>query len=199
MKRPFEVRMSARAFLLCLTLVLIFVGQSSEAREIAGIDVPENITIKNKVLVLNGAGIRKKLFIKVYVGALYLTMKRTSVDQIFSDPGPKRITMSFLYKEVSAEKLVDGWNEGFKANNSAEELKALQNRINQFNSFFVTVRKEDVIRLDYMPDEGTQVWINDMLKGAVPGEDFSRALLKIWLGSKPADAGLKDAMLGYAY
>jgi hypothetical protein len=50
-----------------------------------------------------------------------------------------------------------------------------------------------------MPDEGTQVWINDMLKGSVPGEDFSRALLKIWLGSKPADAGLKDAMLGNAY
>ena len=199
MKRTFETRMSAKAFLLCLTLVLIFAGPSSEAREIAGIDVPENITIKNKVLVLNGAGIRKKLFIKVYVGALYLTMKRTSVDQILSDPGPKRITMSFLYKEVSAEKLVDGWNEGFKANNSAEELKALQDRINQFNSFFVTVHKGDVIRLDYMPDEGTQVWINNMLKGAVPGEDFSRALLKIWLGSKPADVGLKDAMLGDAY
>jgi hypothetical protein len=107
--------------------------------------------------------------------------------------------MSFLYKEVTAEKLVAGWNEGFTGNNTAEELKVLQDRINQFNSFFTTVRKGDEIRLDYMPQEGTRVWINDTLKGTVPGEDFSRALLKIWLGSRPADAGLKDAMLGNSY
>ncbi|KPJ98411.1 MAG: hypothetical protein AMJ60_08340 [Desulfobacterales bacterium SG8_35] len=172
---------------------------STAAREIAGVAVPESVTIKNKALVLNGAGIRKKLFIKVYVGALYLTMKRTTVGEILSDPGAKRIVMSFLYKEVSAEKLVAGWNEGFAGNNTPEGLKGLQDRINQFNSFFITVRKGDVIRLDYMPEQGTQVWINDTLKGIVPGEDFSIALLKIWLGPKPADAGLKNALLGNSY
>ena len=63
------------------------------------------------------------VFVKVYVGALYLTRKKTTVAQILSDPGAKRIVMNFLYKEVSAEKLVDGWNEGFESNNSAEELR----------------------------------------------------------------------------
>lgn len=47
-----------------------------------------------------------------------------------------------------------------------------------------------------MPRKGTQVWINGTLKGSVAGEDFSQALLKIWLGKKPADADLKEAMLG---
>ena len=199
MKRPFDIFMSGRILLICFACMLIFAVQSPAGREIAGVNVPETVTIKNKGLVLNGAGIRKKLFVKVYVGALYLTDKQTTTSQILSDPGAKRIVMSFLYKEVSADKLVDGWNEGFDSNNSAEELKVLQDRIDQFNSFFITVRKGDVILLDYTPDQGTQVWINDMLKGTVPGEDFSQALLKIWLGRKPADAGLKDAMLGNAY
>jgi len=199
MKRPFNVSVSGRIFLLCFVLVLIFAVQEGFGREIAGVAVPETMSLNNKELVLNGAGIRKKFFVKVYVGALYLTAKRTTADQILSDGGPKRILMSFLYKEVSAEKLVDGWNDGFGSNNSPEELKALQDRIDQFNSLFATVHKGDVIRLDYIPDEGTRVLINDMLKGTVPGEDFSSALLKIWLGREPADGGLKDAMLGNTY
>lgn len=199
MKKPFNVLTFSKVFLLCFAVVLIFAVQSSGAREIAGVKLPETDTMENKALVLNGAGIRKKFFVKVYVGALYLTKKQTTVAQILSDPESKRIVMSFLYKEVSAEKLVSGWNEGFDSNNSAEELGVLQDRIEQFNSFFTTVHKGDVIRLDYIPEQGTRVWINDKLKGTVAGEDFSRALLKIWLGSEPADAGLKDAMLGSGY
>jgi len=199
MKKPFKVSITGKVFLFCFAFVLILSVQSSGAREIAGVTVPETDAMDNKALVLNGAGIRKKFFVKVYVGALYLTKKQTAAAQILSDPDAKRIVMSFLYKEVSAEKLVDGWNEGFAANNSAEELRMLQDRINSFNSFFTAVHKGDVIRLDYMPDQGTRIWINEVLKGSVAGEDFSRALLKIWLGNKPADAGLKDDMLGSSY
>jgi long-chain acyl-CoA synthetase len=33
-------------------------------------------------------------------------------------------------------------------------------------------------------------------RGTIPGEEFNRALLRIWLGNQPADASLKKAMLG---
>jgi hypothetical protein len=180
-------------------LIAMVAALTATAREIAGVNVPESTTVENKMLVLNGAGIRKKFFIKIYVGALYLTTKRSNVAEILADPGAKRITMTFLYKEVSDEKLVDGWNDGFSGNTSEGELKNLQQPIEQFNSFFRTVHEGDVIRLDYLPGKGTEVWINDVLKGTVAGEDFQQALLKIWLGRKPADAGLKDAMLGNSY
>ena len=182
--------------ILFVAMLIILTSLEVSALEVAGVDVPEKVTVENQELVLNGAGIRKKLFIKVYVGALYLPTQRSTVKGIMADPGAKRIVMTFLYKEVSAKKLVDGWNEGFTGNTSAQELKSLQDRINQFNGFFTTVHKGDEIRLDYLPGQGTQVWINGDLKGTVPGEDFSQALLKIWLGVKPADDKLKDAMLG---
>ncbi|HKJ13826.1 MAG: chalcone isomerase family protein [Desulfobulbaceae bacterium] len=198
MKSPFDGA-AAKTLLISAIVVLIFGVQSVAAREIAGVAVPESVTLKNKALVLNGAGIRKKLFMKIYVCALYLTAKRTAASEILADPEAKRIVMSFLYKEVGVERQVEGWNKGFRDNNSGEELKGLQDRINLFNSLFTTVRKGDVIRFDYMPEEGTQVWINDTLNGIVPGEDFFAALLKIWLGPKPAEANLKDALLGNAY
>ena len=189
-------------FLLKIALVsllfFLITSQTAAALEVAGVMVPEKVAIgeSSKQLVLNGAGIRKKLFIKVYVGALYLTEKLNTVGAILDDPGPKRITMHFLYKEVSAEKLVNGWNDGFAGNNSAEAVKSLQDRISQFNKLFRTVKKGDVIRLDYLPEKGTQVWINDQQMGTVEGSDFNQAVLKIWLGKKPADDGLKKAWLG---
>jgi len=181
---------------IIIAAMLLTFSLEASALEVAGVDVPQSVTIENKALVLNGAGIRKKFFFKIYVGALYLPVKHTTVNSILNDAGGKRIVMSFLYKEVTAEDLVNGWNDGFTGNNSAKELKALQERINQFNSLFTTVHTGDEIRLDYLPGKGTQVSLNGTLKGSVPGEDFSKALLKIWLGSKPADKGLKKAWLG---
>ena len=198
MKKISEIGTATFALSFCLGLFLLLHVQPALGREIAGVSVPESVTIKNKVLVLNGAGIRKKFIIKVYVGSLYLTVKRSSASEILDDPGAKRIVMNFLY-EVSADTLVEGWNKGFAENNSSQELLPLQDRIKQFNSYFSTVLKGDIIRLDYLPEEGTQVWINDTLKGSVPGEGFSRALLKIWLGPNPPDVKLKEAMLGNSY
>jgi hypothetical protein len=199
MKRVLQRGIGAAAVFILAALVLLAAGRPATARVIAGVDVPPAVTLGSEELVLNGAGIRVKLFMKIYVGALYLKARQTSVDAVLNDPGAKRIVMNFLYKELSTKKLVDAWNTGFTNNSTPAEVKALQERITRFNAMFDTVHRGDVIRLDYLPDAGTQVWINDTLKGTVAGEDFSRALLKIWLGPKPPDANLKNAMMGNAY
>jgi hypothetical protein len=59
-----------------------------------------------------------------------------------------------------------------------------------------TAKPGDVILLDYVPGSGTRVVVNGEAKGTVAGEEFNRALLRIWLGDQPADASLKKAMLG---
>ncbi|MBW2501820.1 MAG: chalcone isomerase family protein [Deltaproteobacteria bacterium] len=199
MKRVLQRGIGAAAVFILAAFVLLAAGRPAIARVIAGVDVPPTVTLGSEELVLNGAGIRVKLFMKIYVGALYLKARQTSVDAVLSDPGAKRIVMNFLYKELSTKKLVDAWNTGFTNNSTPAEVKALQERITRFNAMFDTVHRGDVIRLDYLPDAGTQVWINDTLKGTVAGEDFSRALLRIWLGPKPPDVNLKNAMMGNAY
>lgn len=179
-----------------LATTMLLAGAPARALEVAGVEVPETATVSGAALELNGAGIRKKFFVKVYVGALYLPRKMTSVEQILDAPGPNRVSMHFLYSKVSHEKLADGWNEGFEANQSEDTLATLKDRIDAFNALFPDVKKGDEITLDYSPDAGTSVGVNGKPAGTVPGADFNRAVLTIWLGKHPASKGLKKAMLG---
>ncbi len=107
--------------------------------------------------------------------------------------------MHILYDEVGMEKLVDGWNEGFEANLSQEEMKALTSQIQRFNAFFVDVYKGEEIVLDYRPGQGTTVQIAGEVKGNIEGPAFNRALLSIWLGEEPVSADLRQELLANAY
>lgn len=178
-----------------LIALMILAGPLS-AVDVAGVKIDGQVQIGGTPLVLNGAGVRSKLFVKVYVAALYLPNTSQSVSDILALPGPKRVAMHFLHEVVSKEKLVDAWDEGFKKNQSEESMKTLAPRLDQFNELFQTVQKGDVITLDYIPDDGTTVSINGTEKGKIPGADFNRALLEVWLGEDPVDSDLKQALLG---
>lgn len=185
-----------RRTILLLLAGLLFSPLTS-AREIAGIDLPETVqlTADTTPLVLNGAGIRKKLFFKIYVAGLYLPSRQTSSEAILNLTGPKRVRMHFLYKEVERDKLATGWQEGFENNLDSANLKQLASRLAKFNQLFRTMRRGDVIDLDYQPEEGTQVLFNGDLQEKIEGDDFYAALLQVWLGQQPADADLKTALL----
>lgn len=180
-------------FILSMLLVI-----PVSAKEVAGVVIPEQVTLEQGIdpLTLNGAGIRSKFFVKVYVGALYLPSKQTAMEKILAMPGAKRVSMHVLYDEVSKEKLVSGWNDGFENNNSPEELARLKERLNNFNDLFTTVKRGDLVNIDYLPGKGTRVQINNVSKGIIAGDDFYQAVLKVWLGEQPADSSLKQGMLG---
>jgi len=180
--------------LCCLLLVALPVG----AREIAGVNVAETLQSDDgTILHLNGAGIRTKFFFDIYIAELYMENPDSSAEGVLGAAGQKRMIMHFLYKEVGKEKLTDGWDEGFKENSTEAEFAVLQERITQFNSLFVTVKKNDVIVLDFNPETGTRVTISGEEKGSVEGKDFNEALLKIWLGKEPISSGLKKELLAY--
>lgn len=184
-----------------LTLIMVFAlmlpALVVHGVEYKGVLVAEEVILEGseQPIKLNGVGMRTKFFFDIYVGALYLKDTVTTTEDALSQQSPKRVFMNFLYDEVSAEKLVTGWNDGFEGNLSDEQLSALADRIKSFNAMFDTVNSGDVILLDYIPTKGTRVTIKGEVKGVIEGEDFNQALLKIWLGDEPADDGLKEAML----
>lgn len=179
---------------LCIVLALSF---GCSAREIAGVEVAETLTTdEGTSLVLNGAGVRKKLIFEVYIAELYLQEKMSSAQEILADEGPKRILMHFLYKEIEPKKLVDAWNEGFDANLDTSHHAALQSEIDTFNSYFETVKRGDQVVVDYIPGRGTQVKLKGEIKGVIAGKEFNDALLSIWLGEEPVTTKLKNELLG---
>ena len=183
--------------MIWLLLTGLLFSPLTSAREVAGIDIPETVQLAagTPPLVLNGAGIRKKFFFKIYVAGLYLPSRQTTTEVILDMPGPKRVHMHFLYKEVERDKLVTGWQEGFENNLETSEFEKVASRLAKFNQLFRTMHRGDVIDLDYQPEEGTQVLFNGELQGRIEGKDFYTALLQVWLGQEPADADLKTALL----
>lgn len=175
-------------FFLSLFLLPIF------SLEIGGKNLPDTKNVGEKNLILNGAGIRKKLIIKVYACGLYLPDKNSNSEAILKTNEPIAIRMHFIYKKVSSKKLIAAWNEGFS---NANVPYSLQAKIDRFNSFFSeSAKKNDIYDIVYIPDEGTSVFINNELLGTIKGFDFRKAVFSIWLGENTALPKLKKKLLG---
>lgn len=170
------------------------------AAEVEGVKLPDKVRVSEAGpdLLLNGAGTRTRFFVKVYVGALYLQQKKTSAEAVLADAGPKRVAMH-MTREVSAERLFAGLEEGINNNSAPEQVAGFAPQMKQFEGIFRAVkaaRTGDVFFLDLLPGSGTRVSVNGEVKGTIAGDEFARALVRIWLGEQPADASLKRAMLG---
>ena len=184
-------RIAAFACLCCLTV-------NAAAAELSGVFVEDSVqSTGGEKLLLNGIGLREKFWVDVYVGSLYLPYRTDDVGEILSMPGPWRVQLDFVYKEVARDKLLDGWREGFENNQSADALQRLRERIEQFYAYFDrSVTAGEQYAFDCIPGQGVAVSRNGEMLGTIPGEDFKTALLEIWLGNRPADKKLKKGMLG---
>lgn len=176
---------------------LLAVGGGLFAKEIGGVSLPDKLTVEGQDLTLNGAGLRKKLFIKVYAGGLYLPAKTKKGEDVINTEQAAAIRLHFIYDGVSAEKLTGAWNDGFKAA-TGDNTAAIQKEIDGFNALFTEeAKKNDVYDIIYVPGKGVTLKVNGEAKGNITaGENFRKALWGIWLGNKPADKGLKKGMLG---
>jgi hypothetical protein len=103
-------------------------------------------------------------------------------------------------RDLSAKQLIDALDEGIRDNTPAAEQETLKGRIVELAaimSALESAKEGDVIALDWLPSSGTRVMLNGETRGkAIAGEDFYRALLRIWLGDNPVSGGLKKALLG---
>lgn len=181
-----------------LALLLLLWALPVSAIEVAGVKVADKARVGAGELVLNGAGIRTRVIFKVYVGALYLTGKTSVAAEVLAQKGAKRVALTLL-RDLSAQQLNEAFEMGIQANNSAAEIEAIKPRVAELLSLLTDGKEGDVILLDFLPEAGTAVSLNGQMKGRpIPGEDFYRVLLRIWLGDKPVDGDLKKGMLGQA-
>jgi hypothetical protein len=192
----FSERVKMKKILLVICCILL--SWNASAMEVAGVKLADSIHLGSRDLVLNGAGLRTKFFFKVYVAALYLSEKTHVAEVALNKAGEKRIALHILRK-LSDEQMLHGFNEVMIANHTPAEMQSLEPQLKELTAIFHavrTVKEGDVVVLDYLPDSGTQINVNGVLKGNIAGAVFNHALFKIWLGDKPAQPDLKQKMLG---
>jgi hypothetical protein len=185
--------MAFRLFLLALLLPL-----SVAAAEVAGVKIDDKTRVANSDLALNGAGVRTRLFFQVYAIGLYLPQKGSTPAAILAQAGPKRVAIHMV-RDVGAETFTEALADGIRANHSEAEAKALEPRIKELAAIMAEIKEAKkglAIMLDWT-GAGTQLVVDGKPAGRpIAGEDFYRALLRIWLGDKPVQDDLKKALLG---
>ena len=188
--------MATRAFALWFLFLVSFAAFPAE---VAGVKIEDRDRVASAELVLNGAGLRKRAFFQVYAAGLYLAEKKTLAAEAIAAAGPKRVAMHML-RDVDADQLSGALADGIKDNHGEAEAKALEPRVKQLAAIMAEMKEAKKgmrITLDWLPAAGTQVTVEGKPAGApIPGEDFYRALLRIWLGDNPVQADLKKALLG---
>jgi len=182
--------------LLILSLSLVLFSGLACAAKVGGVSLPETLTAGDQTLMLNGAGIRKKLFLKLYVGALYLQEKNNSGAAITEVDAPMAIRLHIVSSLINSKKMEKATREGFE-NSTHGNTQPVQAKIEQFIKVFrKPITEGDVYDLIYTPDGGTEVIKNKQSITTVEGLAFKKALFGIWLSDRPAQKSLKDGMLG---
>jgi hypothetical protein len=181
--------------LLC-TVTLHF----AQAAEVAGVKFPEQVVGPGDAkLMLNGAGLRKRFFLDIYAMGLYLPERTRKAEEILTLAGPKRIAIRML-RDVSAESFTEALIDGLRKNHSDAEMVRFGPRIAQLTAIMAELKeaKEGMaIDMDWAQGSGLRLLIDGKPIGQpIVGEDFYRALLRIWLGLNPVQDDLKDALLG---
>ena len=177
----------------------VFTALAVNAAEIAGVRIEDKTSVANADLALNGAGLRKRAFFQVYAIGLYVPQKSPNPGVILEQQGPKRVAIHML-RDVGADAFTEALADGIRANHSEADAKALEPRIKELAAIMAEVKeakKGMAIALDWQPASGTVMVVNGAARGKpIPGEDFYRALLRIWIGDKPVQDDLKRALLG---
>jgi Chalcone isomerase-like len=164
-----------------------------------GLTFPGDIRLADTALQLNGVGFRAVAWLKGYAAGLYLPKKAGTEAQVLQQMGAKRLQMRML-QDVDAEEFVKAFVKGVDRNTLPADAARLGERMTQFNTLvrgLVKLKKKDVIDLDFIPGKGLVLSRNGAPRGApVAGEDFYAALLRCFVGVKPADADMKVGLLG---
>jgi hypothetical protein len=181
-------------------LLALSLAGSAYAGELEGVRLEDRVQVDGQALELNGMALRTRMFFKVYVAGLYLPQRVSSAERAIADDGAKRIVLVML-RDASADQFCDSIEVGLEANHSEWDLERIKP---QTQALFAKIRAVGEARrgmrivLDYSPSAvATTLYIDGAAQGEpMPGADFFRALLRIWLGERPAQPDLKRMLLG---
>jgi hypothetical protein len=192
-----------RLFLAASIALALVAAPAAHAQttEVGGIKYDNTLQIGSSRLQLNGAGVRYKAVFKVYTAGLYLGTKATTTAAVLAAPGAKRMHIVML-RDIDANELGKLFTRGMQDNSPREEFARSISGTLRLSEMFAMKKRLSTgehFSVDWTPGSGTLIYINGKPQGGpIKEPEFFNGLMKIWLGTSPADSQLKDALLGKA-
>lgn len=185
--------MTLKKLLICFGLLALFARQACLATEIKGVSFADQVVLENNVVVLKGVAVLKwAMLFDVYAGAFYLP-STTPADR-WPEDVPKRLELSY-FRNIEGQGFADASDKLLRDNLAPAEYQALAERLQVFYGFFKDVKIGDRYSINYIPEYGTELRLNEQPLGHVPGADFAAAYFGLWLGSKPINIHFRDRLL----
>jgi len=146
-----------RRSLLAIGVIASVSAGAAQGKECRGVGFPEATRVDGATLRLNGLGLRlaTMLEVKVYVAALYVTEPSSDPKAILASRSPYELILQFL-RDVGADDVRRGWNEGF-AKNAKAELPTLRDRIAVLDGWMADMKSGERLTFTFRPGVGVRV------------------------------------------
>jgi len=189
------MKMMAQIMVICLVALMTVQPAAAVANvEVEGVTFKRELSYRGESLELQGYGLlRYMIFIKAYVGALYLPPAVASTDAL--EPVAKRLELQYFHA-ISKEDFDQATRAKIADNTTPFEYEQLQPRMDQLGAIYRDVNPGDRYSLTFVPGQGTELALNGRPLGTIPGNDFARAVFGVWLGANPIDDDFRDLLLG---
>lgn len=181
---------------IVLFFLFIFSLKNHAQVQISGIEIPLKLAHRQvQPMDLHGIGVRKFLWMDMYVGAVFLNQHQLSPTQIIQANAPMALRLHILSSLVSRKRIIKSIYDGFDKISDGN-LPKYQQRIDRMISYFnQDVHPNDIIDLVYKTSGEIMIFRNNKHLGSIEGLDFKQALFSIWLSEKAVDKGLRDGLL----
>jgi len=187
-----------RAFLAAMPVAAITVPAAALATG-TGRGFPASVTTMpgGASLLRAGSGRFRFFFVPYYDCALYAAPGLKDAQSVLAADAPRRFVIDAL-RQITAFEFIWGLDQGIADNTPRAELKLLAADLERVR---VIVREVGGLArgmrgvLDYVPGTGVRLLLNDAPQGpAFGGKALADALFRIWLGERPLDDALKEAL-----
>lgn len=176
-----------------VVVLLITLAGFSQAVEIKNVRFSDTLVVDQIELTLTGVAVLKwAMLFDVYAGAFYLPGGVPG--RAWSNDVPKRLELSY-FRALEAKGFADASDQLLRDTLEPAEYQALAKRLQTFYGFFQDVKPGDRYSINYIPEKGTELRLNERPLGSVPGADFAAAYFGIWLGAEPISKGFRDRLL----
>ncbi len=189
-----------KSLLAAATALLVHVPAVSATLDVGGVKVEDTLSIYNNTLLLNGAGLVSNGKVPSYVVQIYAKQKFKTLDELFAVPGPKRLVLTAV-KEVDTGPIVKMFNRSVDETAGKSDRAKLIPGLMSIGDIFKAnrlLKPGEVMTLDWVPISGLVIYLGGKLQGQPYREaEFFKAGMGVWMGDFPADAKVKDALLGH--
>ena len=185
---------------VALASVLLASHGYAATLDIGGVKFEDSLTIYNNTLLLNGAGIVSNGKTPHYSARIYAKQKFATLDALSATPGPKRLVVTAI-REVDTGPILKMLSRSVEASSSKGDMAKLIPGMMNIGNVFKTnrvLKPGEVMTMDWIPITGLVIYIGGKMQGDPMREpELFRAAMGVWMGEAPADAKLKDALLGH--